>query len=300
MELFKLSRLHQLDVKWTGLHRGNSPLADYEHTNPYFEIMMVTEGPVFLQLENSRLELQSGDCILLKPWELHTAWKRTHEQAGFFWIQFSSVPGLAEGTLEEMNVPLLDIMLENSKQELRTDAQREVEYLFLPRHCRPERRYELLNLFEKLHHETEHPQGYFRYRCTLLLGQILHLIAEDMLHLSHGQTQVPASFTIYRQLVNYLNENYSLEIRRDRIEELIGRNYEYLCQVFKKYAGITIFTYVHHLRIQRAKHLLQNSGLEIRLIAESVGFQDPYYFSRLFKRFENCSPTEFRERKPSV
>jgi AraC-like DNA-binding protein len=300
MELFKLSRLNQLDVKWTGLHHGNSPLADYEHTNPYFEIMMVTEGPIFLQLEGRCLELKSGECIILKPWELHTAWKLTHEQAGFFWVQFTAAPSLIEGSLQEMNTPLLDTMLEKSRQELRTDAPGEVEYLFLPRQCQPVRRFELLNLFEKLHYEVEHPQGYFRYRCSLLLGQILHLIAEDMLNQSHGPTQVPASFNIYRQLVNYLNENYNKEIVRDNIERLLSRNYEYLCQVFKKYAGISMFTYVHHLRIQRAKYLLLNTNLEIKQIAESVGFQDPYYFSRLFKRFEHCSPTDFRERMKTV
>ena len=300
MELFKLSRLNQLDVKWTGLHQGNSPLADYEHANPYFEIMMVTEGPIYMQLENRKLELKSGECIILKPWEPHTAWKLTHDQAGFFWIQFTASPGLTEGSLQEMQESLLASMLENSKQELRTDTPKEVEHLFLPRISQPVRRYELLNLFEKLHHEIEHPQGYFRYRCSLILGQILNLIAEDTLNQSHGPNPVPASFTIYRQLVNSLNENYNKEIVRETIERLLDRNYEYLCQVFKKYAGITIITYVHHLRIQRAKYLLLNSHMEIKQISESVGFQDPYYFSRLFKRFEKCSPTEYRSNKVSI
>lgn len=295
MELFQLSRLSQLDVKWTGFHRGNSPLADYEHTNPYFEIMMVTEGPVYLQLETRQMELKSGDCMILKPWERHTAWKRTHEQAGFFWVQFTAEPGLEEGSLKSLQTSLSENVFERSRQELRTDSPKEAEHLFLPRHFQPVRRYELLNWFEKLHYEMEHPQGYFRYRCSLLMGQILHLIAEDTLIQSNGPTPVPASFTTYRQLVNHLNESYNKEINRGDIERILNRKYEYLCQIFNKYAGMSIFTYVHHLRVQRAKYLLKNSGMDIRQVSESVGFQDPYYFSRLFKRFEHCSPTEYRE-----
>ncbi|WP_438447649.1 AraC family transcriptional regulator [Gorillibacterium sp. sgz5001074] len=298
MELFKLSRLNQLDVKWTGLHRGNHPLADYEHTNPYFELIMVTEGPIFFQLDDRRLELSSGDCLLLKPWERHTAWKLTHEQASFFWVQFFTQPGLTTGSLEELQSSLSESLFEKSKQELRTDSSPEAEHLFLPRHGQPVRRFEALNLFEKLHQEMERPHGYFRYRASLLLGQILHLIAEDTLNQSHGPAPVPAAFTTYRHIVNYLNENYAKDLIRAQLETLLDRNYEYLCQVFKKYAGMSMLTYVHRLRIQRAKHLLMNSSLEIKTISEAVGFQDPYYFSRLFKRFEGVNPTDYRKSHP--
>ncbi|MDF2921894.1 MAG: AraC family transcriptional regulator [Paenibacillaceae bacterium] len=292
---FKMSRLCRLDVKWTGFDQGNTPLASYEHSNPYYEILMVTEGPIYLQTESEQLELVSGDCFLLTPWERHTAWKLTHEHAGFFWVQFFATPGPSLCRpdelpgMESINWP------DRSRQELRTGQDEEVEHLLLPRHFQPVRRYELLNLFEKLHGEMEHPQGYFRYRSSLLLGQILHLIAEDLLNKEQLRTVVPAAFLAYRQLVNLLNESYNRELDRDFFERELNRKYEYLCHIFKKYSGLSIFTYIHQLRIQRAQYLLLNSELEVKQIAESVGFADPYYFSRLFKRFSLCSPTDFRK-----
>lgn len=292
---FKMSRLCQLDVKWTGFHQGNAPLASYEHSNPYYELLMVTEGPVYMQIEGTNLELISGECFLLTPWERHTAWKLTHEHAGFFWVQFFATPGLELCNPEDL--PSLGqeaTRLDRSRQELRTGADAEVEQLLLPRRFQPSRRYELLNLFEKLHREMEHPQGYFRYHSSLLLGQILHVAAEDILNKEELNAMVPASFLAYRQLVNLLNETYNGEPDRDFIEKQLHRKYEYLCHIFKKYSGLSIFTYIHQLRIQRAQYLLLNSELSIQQIAESVGFADPYYFSRLFKRFTTCSPTEFR------
>lgn len=292
---FKMSRLCRLDVKWTGLHQGNAPLASYEHSNPYYEVVMVAEGPVYLQAENANLELVSGECFLLKPWERHTAWKLTHEHASFFWVQFLAAPALTLYGPEELRVPEGGSWLNRSRQELRTEEDGEDGELLLPRRFQPVRRYELLNLFEKLHAEMEQPQGYFRYRASLLLGQILQLVAEDLLSKEELRTAAPASFLAYRQLVNLLNETYNAEPDRGFIESQLNRKYEYLCHIFKKYSGMSIFSYIHRLRIQRAQHLLLNSGLAVNQIAEAVGFSDPYYFSRLFKRFVRCSPSDFRK-----
>ncbi len=297
---FRMSRLCRLDVKWTGYHQGNAPLASYEHSNPYYEILMVTEGPIYLKSEDAELELVSGECYLLTPWERHTAWRLTHEHAGFFWVQFFATPGLTPGTPDEMPLAEPESWLDKSRQELRTGQDEEAEHLLLPRRFQPVRRYELLNLFEKLHGEMEHPKGYFRYRSSLLLGQIFHLIAEDLLSKENLQTSVPAAFLAYRQLVNLLNESYNTEPDRAFIESQLNRKYEYLCHIFKKYSGMSIFTYIHQLRIQRAQYLLMNSELPVNRIAESVGFTDPYYFSRLFKRFTHCSPSDFRKQNGQI
>lgn len=52
--------------------------------------------------------------------------------------------------------------------------------------------------------------------------------------------------------------------------------------------------YIHKLKISKAKELLY-SGQSIKEIAYSLGFQDEKYFMRLFKKYENVTPTEFRK-----
>lgn len=66
-------------------------------------------------------------------------------------------------------------------------------------------------------------------------------------------------------------------------------------KLFKNETGITPLTFLHILRIDYAKGLLRRSGQEMSLkeIANSAGFEDPYYFSRLFKKYENKSPKEY-------
>jgi YesN/AraC family two-component response regulator len=85
-----------------------------------------------------------------------------------------------------------------------------------------------------------------------------------------------------------------MHIAKETLERVTDRKYEYLCQVFKKYSGITILGYVHQLRMQQAKHLLTNTHRSVQEIGESLGYPDPFYFSRLFKKYEGCSPKQYR------
>ena len=135
---------------------------------------------------------------------------------------------------------------------------------------------------------------------TLLLGEIVSSIATDFMESSHRDTAFPASYGTYRRLVNHLNNFYEQDLGKMTLEKELDRTYEYLCQVFRKYAGTTIVHYVHQLRVQRAKYLLLHSDQSVGEIAEKVGFRDAFYFSRVFKRLEGLSPQHYRDRAGTV
>ena len=65
---------------------------------------------------------------------------------------------------------------------------------------------------------------------------------------------------------------------------------------FKKHTGITILEYRTAIRMRKAKEMLLNGEESISAIASSCGFDDYSYFSKLFKKEEGCTPSEFRER----
>ncbi len=74
----------------------------------------------------------------------------------------------------------------------------------------------------------------------------------------------------------------------------LGHSYEHLCRIFRKQYGLTPNEYVQSIRIERAKDLLRHTDLIIAAIADHVGYADPVYFSRLFKRHTGMSPGKFR------
>ncbi len=71
-------------------------------------------------------------------------------------------------------------------------------------------------------------------------------------------------------------------------------NGSYLLRVFKKNTGYTPLAYHNHVRCERAKELLINTGDSVSDIGEAVGFVSSAHFSHVFKKAEGCTPTEYR------
>lgn len=73
---------------------------------------------------------------------------------------------------------------------------------------------------------------------------------------------------------------------------------DHLRRVFKRETGLAPLGYLLRLRVEHAQSLLIHSTLSVTDIAHMSGFDDPYYFSRLFKKHTGVSPSEYRQRKP--
>ncbi|MDR6550316.1 AraC family transcriptional regulator [Paenibacillus qinlingensis] len=290
MQTISMSRLTKLDVKWAGEAVGNTHLQQ-KKSNPFYELIIVTQGTVYLQVRDEPFTLVSGECLLLMPWEEHSSWKPISDQDGFYWVQFGAEPGL------QLSSAPLHTAIVPTHQDLRTSplGSEVSEQLLLPRRIQPRNRFEWLYVFDQLLHQMNTSDGYYRYRSSLLLGQLLVSIAEAWLLEREDSIQPLSTFQLYRRLVNLMDEEYTSDLNGSALEAKVHHAYEYLCQVFKKHSGMTIVSYLHDLRIQRAKYLLTSDNLSIGDIAQQVGFQDPYYFSRVFKNKVGVSPQKFRD-----
>jgi AraC-like DNA-binding protein len=74
----------------------------------------------------------------------------------------------------------------------------------------------------------------------------------------------------------------------------------HFCHTFRNVTGKNLQEYVNELRVEKAKILLRDTDLNITEIANSVGFNDLNYFSRVFKRGAEVSPRKFRRGKWST
>ncbi len=93
--------------------------------------------------------------------------------------------------------------------------------------------------------------------------------------------------------VKFIQFNYSHEIGIDEIARAVGISRSHLYRVFISSLGCSPIDYLTQYRIDEACALLKNSALSIAEIAVSVGFFDPFYFSRVFKKNVGVPPSRY-------
>ena len=101
-----------------------------------------------------------------------------------------------------------------------------------------------------------------------------------------------------RKALKYIHEHFSEPISLTSVCDEVVINCAYFSEIFKKEMGIGFNQYLQDLRIEQAAHLLrEQQDLAISDIAHITGFQDPNYFSRVFKKHIHVTPQEYREQR---
>ncbi|MBQ3037428.1 MAG: helix-turn-helix transcriptional regulator, partial [Lachnospiraceae bacterium] len=98
--------------------------------------------------------------------------------------------------------------------------------------------------------------------------------------------------------IAYIQEHYAELVTLDDIADSIHVSKSECCRCFKRAVNITPFEYLMRYRIlQAADKILQNDRemTSISELASSVGFNNTSYFNKLFKKYFNCTPTEYRK-----
>lgn len=99
------------------------------------------------------------------------------------------------------------------------------------------------------------------------------------------------------QVIDYIREHYTEDINRNTLSERFHFSPEYIGKMFRKDIGTSLNDYINSLRVEKAKHLLENTNTKVIDIALEVGFDTLPYFSSVFKKYTGVSPAEFRKRE---
>lgn len=102
----------------------------------------------------------------------------------------------------------------------------------------------------------------------------------------------------------YVEANLSLYVSPEVAAELLGLTRNYFSTFFRKATGVTFGKWVTSLRVERARRLIETTGMPLQKIGFAVGFRDHRTFQRAFKRFTGQTPSRHaagaRRRLPRV
>jgi two-component system response regulator YesN len=99
---------------------------------------------------------------------------------------------------------------------------------------------------------------------------------------------------VIRQVLSYIGKHYMDELSLKTLGYELNINPVYLGQLFQRETGQLFNEYVNMFKLQKAQQLLLNTNMKAIDISRLVGFTDPNYFFRLFKKYVGVSPTELR------
>ena len=98
---------------------------------------------------------------------------------------------------------------------------------------------------------------------------------------------------LVKRAIAYMHQNYTRPLARWEIAETIDVSANYFSHLFNKELGLSPWDYLNRFRVNQAKELLRRTQGSVKGIAGQVGFKDPKYFSRVFRKLTGLSPNFF-------
>ena len=97
------------------------------------------------------------------------------------------------------------------------------------------------------------------------------------------------------KVMEYLKAHYTEPLSLDALSQLTGYTPQYLSSLFSGEVGMSIQAFLQCMRIEESCNLLVNTNLPVAKVAALVGYQDTRHFSKVFRRYQNSSPREYRK-----
>ncbi|MDO5409871.1 MAG: helix-turn-helix domain-containing protein [Lachnospiraceae bacterium] len=149
-------------------------------------------------------------------------------------------------------------------------------------------------LFRKMIQELQMCKPFYEDFLAILLQQIFVLISRQLTDSGSGKKLNDYAQNEAEAAAVYFNQHYNKEICIEKYAASRNMSTSWFIRNFRQYNGITPMKYILSIRISNAQHLLETTAYNINEIADIVGYDNPLYFSRLFKKQVGLSPSEYR------
>ncbi|MDR6882914.1 helix-turn-helix domain-containing protein [Bacillus sp. 3255] len=158
-------------------------------------------------------------------------------------------------------------------------------------------KYELIvDRLRHMHQQWQDEQPYYQALCEALLTELF-----VYLHREWDKEDVPGvTSQLVEQMKGYIQNHYREHVTKEELGACINRSPNYAATLFRKATGQTISEFVHVSRIKTAIYMLKHSALTVSEISEFIGYNDPSYFYRVFRRLTGLVPTDLVSDRETV
>lgn len=104
------------------------------------------------------------------------------------------------------------------------------------------------------------------------------------------------TMNVLESALHYINTNYHKDICREDVSDYVYLNSSYFSRFFKQHTGETFSDYLTNLRMEKAMELVQEGKYKSYVISEKVGYKNSKNFTKVFKKYNGCTPVEYARR----
>ena len=249
------------------------------HNHDYTELAYILSGKGKYLVEGIEYDVEAGDLVICNPGVEHTHVVVNPKEPT---IEFIS--GFTDFHFKNMAPNSIELKDGGCIIHMSSELKQEVSM-----HC-----YAMI-----AERESNQIGRYFMFKTHLM--QMLLLVMREILDVEKPD-QKGCNFESYNKsyavnrIINYLNENYEHKISLEQIAHNIYLSPVYISKIFKEETGESPINYLIKIRLEKAKDILLNSGSgSIKSIANQVGYDDVYHFSKLFKKYYGVSPLYYKK-----
>ena len=231
-----------------------------------FQLLYVAKGNATFTLNGEDLVLDEGTIVLYLPGEDQYYHYSNETSPIIYWLHFSgynALKFLEENSLSNGRIFFVGIKID------------------------------IALLFDKIIKELQFAEGKYFELCNLYIKELLTLCCRYVIE---ANSPTYKQNKVLEEAIEYFNENFNTVINiKDYAND---RNISccWFIRSFKNYTGTTPIQYITNIRINKAKNLLNGDSLTIGEISNLIGYQNPLYFSRIFKKNVGLAPMGYRNK----
>lgn len=154
----------------------------------------------------------------------------------------------------------------------------------------------LIDMYERLY-SVEKPLPHRDEALTLNDVDLMKAKLSDAITNSFVKPNAPQDIQnpVLKPAIEYIHKNIAEDITVEKLTKICNVSAGYLSRLFVKETGETFTEYRNRLKIKLACGMLLNSDKSLTAISDALGFSDPSYFNRIFKKFQNTTPAMYRK-----
>lgn len=225
-----------------------------------FYLMYIMGGKMNMELDGECFPMNPGHLLIIRPGTSIFYYTPDDLRVNYLWIHFTGSE--AERLLARLHLP--------ANTPLDAGVHRGAE-----------------ELWQRMFREFVINDEYFELSASAVLTEILTFFSRNI-NKAQGRRELFKS-------ISYIHENYRRNIRIRELAELENMSEAHYRVCFRRMTGFSPNEYLNDRRINAAAELLENTNKKIEEISALAGFNDVYYFGRVFKKKTGISPGRYRK-----